>query len=176
VDFDVVLSFGPDCRAKPKMLRAFPRETCPSSVFDWQVTPVRALRFYLANDFRDTFERADLLLPGPWVVNGKLRTNHMHAFPKDISPDEIDRYYPEARARHDHLCENTRAILQGDRRVLICMSRRLPLYRLWLLRLSIRRYAPDLRFRLLNGPANDRSRNIWTGNDAAWDRHLAPFV
>jgi hypothetical protein len=176
VGFDIVISFGSDCRAKHQILRTFPEEKCPSSVFDWQVTPMRAVRFYLANDFRETFEREDLEMSGGDVVNRRLRTNHMHAFPKDIDPDAIDRYYLEARARHDHLCENTRAILRSDSHVLICISRRLPFYRLWRLHFSIRRYAPALRYKLLNGPANDYSRDIWKGNDALWDRHLAPFV
>jgi hypothetical protein len=176
VGFDAILSFGPDCRAKHQILRAFPKERCPSSVFDWQVTPIRAVRFYLANDFHDTFNREDLQMSGHHVVNRKLRTNHIHAFPKDVTADRIDRHYSDARARHDHLCENTRAILRSDRQVLICLSRRLPFYRLWRLHFAIRRYAPNLRFTLLNGPANDRSRDIWTGNDAAWDRHLAPFA
>jgi hypothetical protein len=73
VGFDAILSFGPDCRAKHQILRTFPKEKCPSSVFDWQVTPIRAVRFYLANDFRDTFDREDLGMSGRDVVNRKLR-------------------------------------------------------------------------------------------------------
>jgi hypothetical protein len=176
MDFDIVLSFGPICRTKYQLLRTFGKDECPSSVFDWQRTPMSAIRFYLENDFRGTFEREDLEVSGYSVINRKLRTSHLHAFPKHIADDEIDRYYSRARARHDHLCDRTRAILRGDRRVLICVGAHLRPYRWMRLNFVIRRYAPKLRFRLLNGPANDCSHEIWKGDDALWDRHLAHFL
>jgi hypothetical protein len=177
VDFELVLSLGPNCRAKHQILRAFPKEICPSSVFDWQVTPMRAVRFYLGNDFRGTFERAELEIADGIVIHRRLRTKHIHEFPEGIGAAEIGRYYDDARTRHEHLCAKTRAILKGKNGVLICLSKRLPFYKLALLDLSIRRYAPGLRFSLLNGPKGDYpNREVWQGDDALWDRHLAPYT
>jgi hypothetical protein len=67
-------------------------------------------------------------------------------------------------------------MLRGDKRVLICVGAHLQPYRWLCLNFAVRRYAPKLRFRLLNGPANDYSHEMWEGDDALWDRHLARFL
>lgn len=177
MQFETILSLGPTCRAKYQIIRIFGKQRSPSSVFDWQATPYRAVRFYLDNDFCDTFNREDLVTINGRVKHRKLHTSHLHAFPEGITDAEIDVYYPQARARHDHLCEKTRAVLHCREPVLICLGRHIKVTRWLRLAVAIRRYAPGLRFKLLAGPLGDLPDDdvCWQGRHDLWDRHLSPY-
>ena len=80
--FKRVLSLGPECRAKERIVERFGRAVSPSCIFDWQVTPADALLAYLRNDFRGMFDRDDLAIEaGEWIVhNTRYQTRHPHEF------------------------------------------------------------------------------------------------
>ncbi|MBN8996120.1 MAG: hypothetical protein J0H94_12910 [Rhizobiales bacterium] len=175
--FDLVLSLGPNCRAKHQLARIYGEAVSPSAVFDWQITPRRALHAYLRNRFRGMFEYEDLTIKDGMVHAGR-GANHMHAFPADITMETLPAHYGEARSRHEYLAEKTLRMFLGKQKLLLCLAVPVSLYdhvRLWAV---IRRNYPRLKFMLLNGPRGDLPADSehWKGDDAVWDRHLKSFL
>jgi hypothetical protein len=177
MSFDYALSLGPTCRARYQMERVLGKERCPSGVFDWQITGRKALVAYLRNDFEGMYELADLEIDG-MVCNRRFGTTHQHEFPPDITLASLPAHYVNARSRHDHLAAKTRALLRGDKRLLLCLGGRLTMRRYVALWLELRLRFPRLTFTLLNGPRFDDPDEVatWYGNDAAWDGHLRRFA
>jgi hypothetical protein len=157
-------------------VRVYGKDACPSGIFDWQGTSAAAVAAYLRHDFAGMFELEDLRIEGGMVRNFRYGTWHLHQFPKGIGVEDIAAHYPEARSRHDHLSQKTLRLLRGRDRLLLCLNRHLsPVHwaRLWL---QLRLRYPQLSFILLNGPKGDFPADVrWEGDDALWDRHLAPF-
>jgi len=167
------ISLGPNCRGKYHLHRVF-ADASPSGVFDWQVTPVEAIHCYLRQDFVGMFERADLVVRAGVVWNGRYGTSHQHEFPRDLSPGQLDACYPAARARHEHLCRKTRALLGGRGPLLLVFSRPVAEEVVAELRAAVSRYNPRLAFHLVAEPAAGAVGD-WTGNAEVWDELLAPF-
>lgn len=177
---DAVLSIGPNCRAAHQLDRVF-GEVRAKSIFDWQMTPLATIHAYLDNDFRGLFERTDLEVRKGIVWNGRFNTSHMHEFPRGLLPEDLDRHYPDAHARHVHLCKRTRAAFHSRRRLLIVYSAPATPDEIDGLRAHLRTYAPKQRFHLIGETADcaDGSEwpavDAWRGSTAAWDRLLAPY-
>ncbi len=159
-------------------MRVFGDAVCPSGVFDWLVAPGRAVRVYLRNQFSGTFELDDLIVGEDGYVHAKSGTQHMHAFPRNITQDELLDRYAEARSRHEYLAEKTLNLFRGDRKLLLCLGARASFHRYARLWLTIRWHFPTLKFILLNGPrggAPEHAEQEWKGDDSVWDRHLKSF-
>jgi hypothetical protein len=172
--FQQVLSIGQNCRARHHVRRTFGKHSGRKGVFDWQITPASAFLEYLSRDFRGMFDRADLVARNGEVFNDRFGTNHVHEFPKGIQPDDIDRHYPAARKRHDHWCAFTRRVMTNDLSALFVLAAPVPPDTLEEISSAIARLKRNNRFLVLNGPENDVGSD-WTGNQAVWDQHLAPF-
>lgn len=167
------ISLGPNCRGKHHLHRVF-GDASPSGVFDWQVTPAAAIHCYLQQDFAGMFERADLVVKAGIVWNGRYDTSHQHEFPRGLTAEQLDAHYPAARARHEHLCANSRAQLSGRGPLLLVFSRPVPDEVIAELAAGVSRYNPRLAFHLLAEPV-EGAVGDWTGNAEVWDQLLSPF-
>lgn len=170
---DLALSIGPNCRAKYHLRRKF-GACAPSGIFDWQVTPPAAIHAYLERDFQGLFELDDLQTQDGIVWNSRFGTSHEHEFPAGI--DDLERHYARARARHDHLCRNTRRYLTGDRRLLLGFSRPVPTDVVAGIRAQVVRYSPQIRCELVAEPEGLARSDDWKGNLRVWDELLAPYT
>lgn len=172
--FEQALSIGQNCRARHHIRRTFGKHSGRKGVFDWQITPTSALLEYLTRDFKGMFERADLVARNGEVFNDRFGTNHVHEFPKGIQPKDIDRYYAQARKRHDRWCEFTRRVMSNNLSALFVLAAPVSPDVLGSITKAITSFNPSKRTLVLNGPENDTGID-WTGNQAVWDKHLAPF-
>jgi hypothetical protein len=82
-------------------------------IFDWQITQIFAVSYYLENDFQGIFERKDLAVTGD--SNNLCNTRHLTTHPHSIHPRgevlteaELDEGYAEARAKIEHLAQKFR--------------------------------------------------------------------
>ena len=77
----------------------------PGDVFDYQITPLKALIDILTNDFRGAFEMDDLAIVSHHAVMHKtLLTEHPHVFHgagELLTQSELDEQYPAAREAFD---------------------------------------------------------------------------
>lgn len=167
------VSLGPNCRGKFHLQRVFGAAS-PNGVFDWQVTPAAAIHRYLEQDFEGMFERADLLIRSGVVWNGRHQTSHQHEFPRGLTDDQLDLLYPSARARHDHLCRRTRALLRQRGPLLLVFSRPVATEMIEELARGVSRYNPRLAFHLLAEPI-EGSIGDWTGDTEVWNSMLSRF-
>ena len=172
-------------------------------LFDWQITPLKAVIAYLEADFTGVFDLGDLVIDvSGAVAHDVLRTLHPHDFhPMDeaLGPADIEAQYPAARAKFDHLADKFRRHLQAPGPFLYVVggaAQRQEAQRL--VKLLARH--PQHSFRILFAPPpsspdlsdlDDRIAQAtldetqarakpagqeWEGDDAAWTRVLEPFA
>lgn len=167
------VSLGPNCRGKFHLQRVF-GDASPSGIFDWQITPAEAIHRYLERDFKGMFERSDLQIRSGVVWNGRHNSSHQHEFPRGLTEDQLDAHYPAARARHDHLCRKTRALLRQRGPLLLVFSRPVPIEVTDGLVRGVSQYNPRLAFHLLAEPI-EGSIGDWTGDTEVWNDLLSRF-
>ena len=88
------------------------------SIFEWQLTPFRAVCDYLERDFQGIFEREDLVIgPLGCAYNRRFKTHHLHEFEilqhaagGVLTPELIDEGYEQAREKVEARCEVFRRI------------------------------------------------------------------
>ncbi len=177
---DAAMSIGPNCRAGHHLQRVFGKARA-RGIFDWQMTPLATIHAYLDQDFRGLFELGDLEVRKGIVWNARFNTSHMHEFPANLMPDDLDRHYPKARSRHVHLCKRSRTALHSKRPMLLVYSEQATLEELDGLSAHFRAFSPGLRFHLIAETADcaDGAEwppiSRWRGSTDAWDRLLAPY-
>ncbi|MBS0240313.1 MAG: hypothetical protein JSR89_18010 [Proteobacteria bacterium] len=114
--FKHVVSLGPTCLPAMQAKRYFDRSVFQSGPFNYQITPLAALRHYFENDFNVMIDRRDLIVDevvcngklDKIVCNTKLGTLHPHQYTRGIDAD-----FENERSRHGYLCEKLRGILNG---------------------------------------------------------------
>ncbi len=172
-------------------------------IFDWQITPFQAVLAYLESDFRGVFDREDLAPAADGsgeVEHRRLLTRHPHDFhPIDGVLDHaaIDRQYPEARAKFEHLAGKFRRLLRTPGRFLY-VFRQIRIYDETLRlhqQLSAHDPAHEAHILYVGLPGEDQwlagleplatkawappaapGPLAWEGDDGAWDAVLAPFA
>lgn len=131
-DWRRVLSLGFDCQAQYQIRRYMrfvgtDRSSnrnglgSPTTVFSWQVTPMRGLLLYLRQDFAGLFERDDLHVGELGITHARTGTLHLHEFPRQ-SAEALSAHYSAARERHDRLCARTRLLLTDDEPTLLVLD------------------------------------------------------
>jgi hypothetical protein len=169
-------------------------------LFDWQITPFAGVLDYLENDFKGVFERRDLFVEMGQVTHRRHLMRYPHDFhPGDGPLDEaaVDRQYPAAREKFEHLARKFRRLLEQSGPFLY-VARVTPTREDALrLRRLLQRAHPDHAFELLflgwedpaaapdlDGVAHwafvtlDSDKGAgreWEGNDEAWDQALAEW-
>lgn len=174
-------------------------------LFDWQSASIESVCIYLERDFQGVFEREDLCVENNEVVHRTLHTNHMHEFENirrdGIVQDEmIDTAYAGVRRKFDRLVDKFRQQLEapGDflyictdiqpepqvRRLIKLLEARSPEHRVHLLlvphedqqQIDLSALAPQVTVTAVRPQVVDKAQvMVWEGDDAAWDKALAPF-
>lgn len=172
------VSLGVACRTAHQLRRAY-GASAPSGVFDWQITPVKALVQYLAHDLRGMFDLGDLFVDENGIVcHRRLGTRHQHEFPGDVTEDTLPALYPRARQRHEYLCDKFRRVVAAGSPTLFAVATHFrteaeaampEIARL------VRRMNDGAPFHFLFEPPEGYSETDWRGNDKAWDDALEPY-
>lgn len=184
-----MISLGRGCQPAHQICRI--RGTAAAHVFDWIVTPDRALVTHIASDLDGFFDRDSLVLgPEGCVIDRASRTQFIHEFPAGA---DIDVAHAGHAARFAHLVERWRALMASHERVLFVRqhawdpdARATATH----LRDTLARQAPQLPFTLLYLTAAEqddtpwgepRILNLrltqtepydWRGDDGSWERVL----
>ncbi|MDB5538415.1 MAG: hypothetical protein JWQ89_142 [Devosia sp.] len=161
--FEYAMSIGPTCRAAYHLRRCL-GPAAIKGVFDWQVTPAAAFVKYLERDFSGLLDFLDLEQTSEGVRNIRFDTLHPHGF-----TGPLPLAYPEARARHDHLCARTRAALKGPAGLVLWLSDPISLEDEAMMSNALRFYSPDLVYRVARAPRAGSDGPDWRGNNAEWD-------
>ena len=169
-------------------------------LFDWQITPFAGVIDYVEHDFQGVFEREDLFVELGEVAHRRHGMRYPHDFHGEgqgIDEAVIDRQYPAARQKFEHLARKFRLMLEQPgpflyvarvtptREDAVRLRRRLqgahPQHRFELLFLGWEEDAqpPDLdgvaHWSWLTLDSDKGSGREWEGNDAAWDEALRPW-
>lgn len=170
-------------------------------VFDWQITPFKAVLEYLERDFEGVFEREDLMVQDGEVVHRWLHTRHpheFHAIDGVLDDRAIDADYTDARGKFDHLVAKFRRHLEQPGPFLyVCREIRIYDEAVRLMEL-LRRRNRDHAFKLLFVGYEGEDQTLtalegevfkawtpfdtqkpvgheWEGNNLGWERVLAPW-
>ncbi|HVX35427.1 MAG TPA: hypothetical protein VHC71_04320 [Hyphomicrobium sp.] len=172
--FSQVVSLGWRCQTVWQARRYFGRAFCPTSIFDWQITPAEAVVEYFDRDFVGLLDRDDLFRPEDgWVTNRKFGTRHPHEFSNGLQDG-----YATARSRHDYLCDKLCAIIGGAEPTLFVAQAKDPETFHSEISFRISRRNPRLKYRLLVVPdvPIGSGADAWKGDDDHWDRHFSEFA
>lgn len=170
----LALSLGPTCRAKYHLHRVLgPRAL--KGVFDWQVTPHKALLTYLERGFEDTFDLADLTIEDGTVTHRTLRTAHPHQFSTPANGMVLAQEYGAARERHEKRCLSTLASLMGNAPLLLVMSDPVDDHLQGDIAVTVKRLFPQLDFEIVSCPIDGVEGPDWRGADKPWNAVLRPF-
>lgn len=161
--FDQVISLGPDCLPAMQAQHYFSRDRFSGGLFNFQVTPLIALRAYFAQDFHGMLERDHLAYVDGTVCNTKFGTAHPHQFLNGLEHD-----YATARKRHDYLCTKMRRLLNAGRPLLVIThspdvsAGRRDVGEI------LRTYNPRLDFELICVPDVVRDQKLWRSQVPIW--------
>lgn len=177
--FAAAFGLGSYCTTKYQLDRLFGRRLVARTIFDSQLTPPSTVIEYLERDFEGLLELDDLG-PGPVsVCNYRFFTGHRHEWPEDANHDQIAAGYDKARARHEHLCANTRLYLKQSQPLLIVVSQPNVDVDTAPLAAALRAYNPAMNFEIVGIPPDATQKvtkpGSWKGDDALWDAALAPY-
>lgn len=171
-------------------------------IFDWQITQIFAVSYYLESDFSGIFEREDLAVTGDsnHLANLRHLTTHPHSLHPEgqyLTEAELDRGYAEARAKIEHLADKFRRQLRAPEPRLYIFNQIADLTNADRLLRALRARAshpfrvlfvgsddrhaqaletcPDVDVRLLPKTVNKPAGQEWEGDDDAWEAVLSEF-
>jgi hypothetical protein len=174
--FQQVVSLGANCRAKYNIQLAFGRYIAPRGVFDWRITPGAAVLEYLSCDFSGVFERNDLDVDQKTghVCHTSLGVQYVHEFPQGIPEADLDSLYPEAREKHDKMCDTTRQALDNNLSTLFVVGEPHNEDVLQEIGRALAERCAHKRHMILPSPKGDYGKN-WKGDSEVWKLHLSPY-